>query len=68
MIRKWLKAADAGKGTQKITVEQVHVHSGGEAVVGIVETAGEGLMRWVPRASFWISVGTLLSLCISIAW
>jgi hypothetical protein len=29
-----------GKGAQKITVEHVHVHSGGQAVVGIVETPG----------------------------
>jgi hypothetical protein len=26
-----------GKGQQKVTVEQVHVHSGGQAVVGVVE-------------------------------
>jgi hypothetical protein len=26
-----------GKGQQKVTVEHVHVHSGGQAVVGIVE-------------------------------
>ena len=29
-----------GKGQQKVTVEHVHVHSGGQAVVGLVETAG----------------------------
>jgi hypothetical protein len=30
-----------GKGQQKVTVEHVHVHSGGQAVVGVVEpTAG----------------------------
>jgi hypothetical protein len=28
---------------QKITVEHVHVHSGGQAVVGIVETPGGGV-------------------------
>jgi hypothetical protein len=29
-----------GKGQQKVTVEHVHVHSGGQAVVGVVETGG----------------------------
>jgi hypothetical protein len=29
-----------GKGQQKVTVEHVHVHSGGQAVVGLVDTAG----------------------------
>jgi hypothetical protein len=33
-----------GKGQQKVTVEHVHVHAGGQAVVGIVE-AGEGLRQ-----------------------
>src|SRR5437764_266135 len=31
-----------GKGQQKVTVEHVHVHSGGQAVVGIVEPPGGG--------------------------
>ena len=33
-----------GKGQQKVTVEHVHVHAGGQAVVGMVETTlgGEG--------------------------
>jgi hypothetical protein len=31
-----------GKGQQKMTVEHVHVHSGGQAVVGLVEPAGGG--------------------------
>jgi hypothetical protein len=31
-----------GKGQQKVTVEHVHVHAGGQAVVGTVETAGAG--------------------------
>jgi hypothetical protein len=31
-----------GKGQQKVTVEHVHVHSGGQAVVGMVETTGGG--------------------------
>ena len=31
-----------GKGAQKVTVEHVHVHAGGQAVVGMVETPGEG--------------------------
>jgi hypothetical protein len=29
-----------GKGQQKVTVEHVHVHSGGQAVVGVVEPGG----------------------------
>jgi hypothetical protein len=29
-----------GKGQQKVTVEHVHVHSGAQAVVGMVETPG----------------------------
>jgi hypothetical protein len=28
-----------GKGQQKVTVEHVHVHSGGQAIVGTVERA-----------------------------
>jgi hypothetical protein len=31
-----------GKGQQKVTVEHVHVHPGGQAVVGVVEKAGGG--------------------------
>jgi hypothetical protein len=31
-----------GKGQQKVTVEHVHVHAGGQAVVGTVETWGAG--------------------------
>jgi hypothetical protein len=31
-----------GKGQQKVTVEHVHVHSGGQAIVGAVETPGGG--------------------------
>jgi hypothetical protein len=31
-----------GKGQQKVTVEHVHVHSGGQAVVGVVEPGGGG--------------------------
>jgi hypothetical protein len=31
-----------GKGQQKVTVEHVHVHSGGQAVVGVVEHPGGG--------------------------
>jgi len=31
-----------GKGQQKVIVEHVHVHSGGRAVVGMVETPGGG--------------------------
>ena len=32
-----------GKGQQKVTVEHVHVHAGGQAVVGMVETPGAGI-------------------------
>jgi hypothetical protein len=32
-----------GKGQQKVTVEHVHVHAGGQAVVGNVETPGGGI-------------------------
>ena len=31
-----------GKGQQKVTVEHVHVHQGGQAIVGSVETRGGG--------------------------
>jgi hypothetical protein len=31
-----------GKGQQEVTVEHVHVHSGGKAVVGVVGTPGGG--------------------------
>jgi hypothetical protein len=31
-----------GKGQQKVTVEHVHVHEGGQAIVGNVEAGGEG--------------------------
>jgi hypothetical protein len=32
-----------GKGAQKVTVEHVHVHDGGQAIVGNVEAPGGGL-------------------------
>ena len=32
-----------GKGQQKVTVEHVHVHEGGQAIVGTVEASGGGL-------------------------
>ena len=31
-----------GKGQQKVTVEHVHVHAGGQAVVGMVQPPGGG--------------------------
>jgi hypothetical protein len=31
-----------GKGQQKVTVEHVHIHAGGQAVVGMVQTPGGG--------------------------
>jgi hypothetical protein len=34
-----------GKGQQKVTVERVHVHSGGQAVVGMVGAGGWGLTQ-----------------------
>jgi hypothetical protein len=34
-----------GKGQQKVTVEHVHVHAGGQAVVGMVERPGGGDQR-----------------------
>jgi hypothetical protein len=30
-----------GKGQQKVTVEHVHVHAGGQAVVGMVTAPGQ---------------------------
>ena len=32
-----------GKGQQKVTVEHVHVHAGGQAIVGAVEHPGGGV-------------------------
>jgi hypothetical protein len=34
-----------GKGQQKVTVEHVHVHDGGQAIVGNVETKGGGVPK-----------------------
>jgi hypothetical protein len=34
-----------GKGQQKVTVEHVHVHEGGQAIVGNVETQGGEFAR-----------------------
>ena len=34
-----------GKGQQKVTVEHVHVHEGGQAIVGNVETQGRARAR-----------------------
>jgi hypothetical protein len=34
-----------GKGQQKVIVEHVHVHAGGQAVVGMVETPGGGIHK-----------------------
>jgi hypothetical protein len=31
-----------GKGSQRITVEHVHVHTGGQAIVGSVSQSGGG--------------------------
>ena len=47
LSRSWATLLDAlnkhrGKGQQKVTVEHVHVHAGGQAVVGTVEKPGGG--------------------------
>jgi hypothetical protein len=47
LSRSWAMLLDAlnkhrGKGQQKVTVEHVHIHSGGQAVVGTVEAPGGG--------------------------
>lgn len=34
-----------GKGQQKVTVEHVHVHAGGQALVGVVESQGTGGLK-----------------------
>ncbi len=49
LSRTWTTLLDAlnkhrGKGQQKVTVEHVHVHSGGQAVVGTVEAPGGGAL------------------------
>jgi hypothetical protein len=59
LSRTWatlLEALDRhrGKGQQKVTVEHVHVHSGGQAVVGAVGYGGGGgsgllPVSWTPR-------------------
>ena len=50
LSRTWAAMLEAlnrhrGKGQQKVTVEHVHVHSGGQAVVGTVEQRGGGDQR-----------------------
>lgn len=47
LSRTWVMLLDAlnkhrGKGQQKVTVEHVHVHAGGQAVVGNIENPGGG--------------------------
>lgn len=47
LSRTWTTLLDAlnkhrGKGQQKVTVEHVHVHAGGQAVVGMVDRQGGG--------------------------
>jgi hypothetical protein len=39
-----------GKGEQKITVEHVHVHAGGQAIVGAVNPGGGGIEKSEERA------------------
>ncbi len=48
LSRTWATLLEAlnkhrGKGQQKMTVEHVHVHAGGQAVVGTVEAPGGGV-------------------------
>jgi hypothetical protein len=38
-----------GKGQQKITVEHVHIHSGGQAVVGVVAPRGGVQPKYAPE-------------------
>lgn len=50
LSRTWATLLEAlnkhrGKGQQKVTVEHVHVHAGGQAVVGMVERPGGGDQR-----------------------
>jgi len=60
LTRSFAALADAlnrhrGKGQQKVTVEHVHVHSGGQAIVGAVATPGGGASSKVeeqPHAKF----------------
>src|ERR1700730_10346044 len=40
--RRWLNR-HRGKGQQKVTVEHVHVHSGGQAIVGPVAPGRRGI-------------------------
>ena len=47
LSRTWATMLDAlnkhrGKGQQKVTVERVHVHAGGQALVGTIEQPGGG--------------------------
>jgi hypothetical protein len=47
LSRTWTTLLDAlnkhrGKGQQKVTVEHVHVHAGGQAVVGTIDRPGGG--------------------------
>src|SRR5258705_12256610 len=39
-----------GKGQQKVTVEHVHVHSGGRAVVGMVQTPRTSYVKTISCA------------------
>ena len=39
-----------GKGQQKVTVEHVHVHQGGQAIVGNVQTGAGGVAKRLDQA------------------
>lgn len=50
LSRTWATMLEAlnrhrGKGQQKVTVEHVHVHAGGQAVVGMIDRPGGGDQR-----------------------
>jgi len=50
-MRVFIQQLEAGQklkgkaGPQPLTVEQVHVHQGGQAIVGSVNTSKEGSVR-----------------------
>jgi hypothetical protein len=81
LSRTWATLLEAlnrhrGKGQQKVTVEHVHVHAGGQAVVGTVATPGGGDRRysstarpetsgakpWAPSTPFWRLASALIRL------
>lgn len=62
LSRTWTTLLDAlnkhrGKGQQKVTVEHVHVHAGGQAVVGTVERPGGGVTREIEEQAHAKQIG-----------